>query len=375
MIFLVNLARVVFAPLVGEFIGVFDIGEGTAGLVVTMVWLGSASLRIPTGLLLTRVPRHWVVLGTGAILTVAAAFTATADSVLMLGAGAVLMGLASGAYFVAANPLVSELYPERVGRAMGIHGMASQLAAVVAAPFVTLVLTLFLTWRAAFVGIGVAAFLATLAFFLAARRADLPNAGAADRDFLGAVRSEWRIIGVGVVVLGVTGFVWQGLFNFYELYMQAKGLGDATAKNMLTVVFGAGVPAFFLSGRLADRFPHVPYILGIVAAFVASVVLLTLVEGLLALLAVTATVGYAIHSLFPALDTYLLGTLPDETRGSAYAVYSGLMMLVQASGSSVVGALVEAGVDYDVVFTGLALGLAVVVLALGGLHRLGRLPE
>jgi MFS family permease len=135
------------------------------------------------------------------------------------------------------------------------------------------------------------------------------------------------------------------------------------------------VPAFFLSGRLADRFPHVPYILGIVAAFVASVVLLTLVEGLLALLAVTATVGYAIHSLFPALDTYLLGTLPDETRGSAYAVYSGLMMLVQASGSSVVGALVEAGVDYDVVFTGLALGLAVVVLALGGLHRLGRLPE
>jgi MFS family permease len=144
---------------------------------------------------------------------------------------------------------------------------------------------------------------------------------------------------------------------------------------MLTVVFGAGVPAFFLSGRLADRFPHVPYILGIVAAFVVSVVLLTLVEGLLALLAVTAIVGYAIHSLFPALDTYLLGTLPDETRGSAYAVYSGLMMLVQAAGSSVVGALVEAGVDYDVVFTGLALGLAVVVLALGGLHRLGRLPE
>ncbi len=375
MILLVNLARVVFAPLVGEFIGVFDIGEGTAGLIVTMAWVGSASLRIPTGWLLTRVPRHWVILGTGGILTGAAAFTATANSVPTLGVGALLMGLASGAYFVAANPLVSELYPERVGRAMGVHGMASQVGAVVAAPFVTLVLAAFASWRATFVGIAGAAFLATAAFFVAARRADLPDAGSADRDLLGAVRSEWRLVGVGVVVLGLTGFVWQGLFNFYELYMQAKGLGDATAKNMLTIVFGAGVPAFILSGRLADRFPHVPYILSIVTAFVLGVLLLTVVEGLVPLLVVTAGIGFVIHSLFPALDTYLLGTLPDETRASAYAVYSGLMMVLQASGSSVVGALVEAGVTYDTVFTALALGLSAVVLGLGGLQRTGRLPQ
>jgi predicted MFS family arabinose efflux permease len=375
MILLVNLARVVFAPLVGEFIGVFDIGEGTAGLIVTMAWVGSASLRIPTGWLLTRVPRHWVVLGTGGILTAAAAFTATTNSVPTLGLGALLMGLASGAYFVAANPLVSELYPERVGRAMGIHGMASQVGAVVAAPFVTLVLATFASWRGTFVGIAVAAFLATVAFFVAARRADLPDAGSADRDLLGAVRSEWRLVGVGVVVLGLTGFVWQGLFNFYELYMQAKGLGDATAKNMLTIVFGAGVPAFIVSGRLADRFPHVPYILSIVTAFVLGVLLLTVVEGLVPLLVVTAGIGFVIHSLFPALDTYLLGTLPDDTRASAYAVYSGLMMVIQASGSSVVGALVEAGVTYDTVFTALALGLSGMVLGLGGLQRTGRLPQ
>ncbi|TKX76759.1 MFS transporter, partial [Halorubrum sp. SD626R] len=30
LVFLVNFARVVFAPLVGEFIGEFGIGEGTA---------------------------------------------------------------------------------------------------------------------------------------------------------------------------------------------------------------------------------------------------------------------------------------------------------------------------------------------------------
>ncbi|MDS0297953.1 MFS transporter [Halogeometricum sp. S1BR25-6] len=398
MVLLVNLARVIFAPLLEEFIAVFGIGEATAGLVATLVWVGSAVPRLPTGWLLTRVPRHRVVLATGGILTVASAFTAAADSIVMVGVGALLMGLSSGVYLVAANPLVSELYPERVGRALGVHGTAAQLAAVIAAPFVTLVLSVFVEWRVVFVCIGVAAFLATVVFYRTARRTELPAAGAADRNLLGAARAQWRVILLGVVILGSTGFVWQGLFNFYELYMQTKGLGSATAKNTLTLLFAAGVPAFFVSGRLADRLPPVPYLLAIVAAFVVAVLALTATSDLVPILLLTAVVGYVVHSLFPALDTYLLDTLPDEHRGSAYAVYSAGMMIVQATGSSAVGVLREGhgaydvvraatallpvvdplppgGLSYDAIFTGLSLGLAVVVSALLALQRFDRLPN
>ncbi|ERG99581.1 MAG: hypothetical protein J07HQX50_00728, partial [Haloquadratum sp. J07HQX50] len=37
MVFLVNGARVIFAPLLGEFIADFGIGEGTAGFIATLV--------------------------------------------------------------------------------------------------------------------------------------------------------------------------------------------------------------------------------------------------------------------------------------------------------------------------------------------------
>ncbi|WP_410766254.1 MFS transporter [Haloferax sp. DFSO60] len=385
MIFLVNLARVVFAPLLGEFITFFEVNRATVGFVATLVWLGSASLRVPTGWALTRFSRHRVVLGTGIVLVLASALTASATSIEMLMVGAAAMGLASGAYFVAANPLVSELYPERVGRAMGIHGTASQLAAVFVAPFVTLVLAagpsviarygiVSASWQLVFVCIGVAAAIVTLFLYVAARSTDLPDAGASDRDLLGAVRREWRIILTGVVILGATGFVWQGLFNFYELYMVSKGLSESTARNMLTVVFGAGVPAFFLSGRLADRLPRVPYILGVLVAFVLSLLVLTQLSGLVPLIAITAVVGYVIHSLFPALDTYLLDTLPDESRGSAYSVYSFGMMIFQASGAGAVGYLTEF-FSFNQVYIGLALGLAVVVTGLIGFQRLGRIPN
>ncbi|ESP88866.1 MFS transporter [Candidatus Halobonum tyrrellensis] len=378
-VFLVNMARVVFAPLLSEFIAVFGMTEGTAGLLATSVWMGSALLRVPTGWLLTRFSRHRVVLGTGALLTAASAFVATADSVPILMVGAVGMGLASGSYFVAANPLVSELFPDRVGRAMGVHGTAAQLAAASAAPFATLMLGVtlwsFAGWRAVFVAISAGAAVTTLLVFLAARTTDLPDAGAADRNLLRATRREWRTVLTGVVLLGVTGFVWQGVFNFYELYMTAKGLSASVAPNLLTVIFAAGVPAFMVSGRLADRFPHVPYMLAILAAFVACLVALVSVSGLFALVAVSAVLGFVIHSLFPAMDTYLLDTLPDESRGSAYAAYSGTMMVVQATGSSVVGALRDAGYAFDAVFSVCAVGLTGLLVGFVLAQRAGLLPE
>ncbi|QLG60763.1 MFS transporter [Halorarum salinum] len=373
LVFLVNLARIVFAPLLDVFIGEFAIGEATAGLVVTLAWVGSASLRMPTGWLLTKVPRHHVVLGSGVILAVSSGIAATATTVRHLMAGAFLMGIASGVYFVSANPLLSELYPQRVGRVMGIHGGASQIAAVVAAPFVAL--TLLVDWRLSLWAIAAGAAAVTAYTWVAARGTDMPDAGEADRDFLAGALSEWRIIATTLAIVGAAVFVWQGVFNFYELYMQSKGLSDRAAGAMLTIVFAAGVPAFYFGGDLADRLPHVPYLLGIVGAFSASLLALTMAEGLLPLVVITAVVGFVVHALFPAVDTYLLDTLPDSTRGSAYAAFSSTWMLTQALGSYALGLFVERGYSYDSVFGGAALLLGASIVVLVFLERTGRLPS
>ena len=374
MVFLVNMARIVFAPLVEPLRESFAVSPATIGLITTLVWLGSALPRIPTGYLLTRVPRHRVVLGTGAVLTVSSGFTALAGSPVVLGVGAFLMGLSSGAYFIAANPLVSELYPQRVGRAIGIHGMASQTAAVIA-PLLVSGFLLVADWRAVFLAIGLAAMVATVALYRISADAAVPSAGAADRDLVTALRRQWPIILTGVAFMATAGFVWNGLFNFYVSYLVAdKALAEPTARTLLTVVFGAGVPAFFLTGRLADRVPHVPLLLAILGGFTLCVFALTAVSGLLAIAAVTAVLGFVVHSLFPAMDTFMLDSLPDENRASAYAVFSGTMMLIQATGSWAVGTLTGLGLSYDRIFFLFAAGLVVALAALLALHAARRLP-
>ena len=372
LVFFLNLARIVFAPLLDVFIAEFGIGEATAGLIVTLAWVGSASLRLPAGWLLTRFPRHYLVVTSGVILTLSAAAAATAATVQQLMAGAFFMGTASGVYFVSANPLISELYPERVGRVMGIHGAANQVAAVAAAPLVAV--SLWVDWRLALWTIAVGTAVLTATTVIVARRTEMPEAGAADRSLLAGARSEWRIILAALGLAGVAVFVWQGVFNFYELYMQASGLSPSAASTMLTIVFAAGVPAFFIAGELADDLPSVPLLLGIVASFAGCLLLVVAVDGFLALAVASALLGFVIHALFPATDAYILDALPDSARGSAYAVFSTAWMVSQSGGSSLLGALIERGFTYDTVFTAAAGVLVATVLGLGLLERAGRLP-
>jgi len=373
MVFLVNLARVVFAPLLEPLGGAFQAGDAALGTIATLAWLGSALPRIPTGYLLTRFSRAYVILGSAAVLAVAAIAISVANSIPAVMFGAFLMGLASGAYYIAANPLASELFPDRVGTAMGVHGMAAQFAAV-GAPAIVVAALAVGDWRTVFRAMAVAAVLAGIAFALTARRTDMPAAGDEDTAFVAAARHQWRIIAAGVAVIGIAGLVWQGVFNFYVKYAIAKGLTEAQGNQLLTVAFGAGVPAFFISGRLADRLPVIPLILSIITGFLVCLYATTLVSGFLAFVVVTAVMGYVIHSLFPAVDTYLLGSLPDHHRGSAYAVYSGTMMIIQASGSSIVGSLSSAGYGFETIFTGAVAVLAVVLVGLAGLYVDGHFP-
>jgi len=372
LVFFLNLARIVFAPLLDVFIAEFGIGEATAGLIVTLAWVGSASLRLPAGWLLTKVPRHYLVIISGTILALSAAAAGAAVTVRQLMVGAFFMGTASGVYFVSANPLLSELFPDRVGRVMGIHGAANQVAAVAAAPLVAV--SLWVDWRLALWAIAVGTAVVTVATVIVARGTEMPAAGENDRSLLAGARSEWRIILAALGLAGVAVFVWQGVFNFYELYMQSRGLSPNEASTMLTIVFAAGVPAFFVAGELADDLPSVPLLLGIVASFAGCLLLVVAFDGLVALAISSALIGFVIHALFPATDAYILTALPDSARGSAYAVFSSAWMLSQSGGSSVVGELIEAGFAYGTVFTAAALVLIATVIVLGGLERAGRLP-
>lgn len=367
MVLLVNLARVVFAPLLEPLQTQFSVSATAVGLLATLAWLGSALPRLPTGYLLTRVPRYAVIFGAGALLTVSPVFAATATSLPVLWASAFVMGISSGMYFIAAKPLLSDLFPDRIGGAVGLHGTASQLASAGAPLFVSAVL-LVSGWRLVFYLVSTAAAATTITFVIIIRHTDVPTENE-DRDFLGAVRGQWRIILSGIMLAGLAGLMWNGLFNFYVSYlMAAKFVSESTARVLLSVAFAAGVLAFTMAGHLADRMAYIPLLLSIVAAFAGCVLAFTMATGLVQLAAVSVALGGTIYSLFPTIDTYVLDSLPGTHRASAYAVFSASFMLLNALGSVIVGGLLDAGYTYATIFRLFGSCALVLVAVLTGVH-------
>lgn len=372
MVFVVNFGRVVFAPLVEPLQAAFDVGPATVGAIVSLVWFGTALPRLPLSYILTRVSRRRIVVASGVMLTASAALTASSPDIQTLRIGVLAVGVASGTYFVSAVPLIGELYPDRVGKRIGIHGTAAQLAAV-AAPTIVVSVVAVTTWQTVFWLLAAAAFFTTLAFAFGLRKTDQIPESPPARNFRGVLRN-WRVVLAGMLFISAAGFVWQGLFNFYVSVMLARGLDTGTANALLTVTFAAGIPAFWASGALVDRLPTVPYILALVGAFTAGVLGLTVFRGALALSVISIILGYTIHGLFPALDTYVLSALPADTRAGTFAAFSGLSIALEASGSGVVGALVEAGYPFNTVFRGFAVGLIAILIVSVGLYRSDRLP-
>jgi MFS family permease len=277
-------------------------------------------------------------------------------------------------YFIAANPLVSELFPRRILRAIAIHGLARQVAAVVAPLVVALVLFV-ADWRTTFFGVAIAAAATTVLLLYAARWTDLPAAGASDRSLLVAGRSQWKIILTGIVFIGAVGFLWNGLFNLYGGYLAAaKDIDAATGRLLLSLMFAAGLPAFLFATRIGERFRNVPLIIGLTASFAVSVVALTLVEAFVAVALVSLAIGFSFFLIVPLLDAYVLSALPDHHRGSAYAIYSAVMMVIQAMGSGVIGSAVAGGTSYDYMFRSISLVVGVVAVAMFLLHTVDRLP-
>ena len=373
-VFLVHMGRVVFAPLLQPVAADFSVTAASLGIVASAAWLGSALPRLPTGYVLTFVPRHYVILATGTLLVLTSAGTGLSQSILQLTVGAFFMGLSSGMYFIAALPLVSELFPRRIGRALGVHGMSEQLAAV-SAPLVVGGILLVADWRMTFFAISLGAMFSTIVLLIGVQGVDLPHAGRDDRSLIGAIHVQWRLIVTAVVVTGAIVFLWNALFNLYGDYLETvKGIDPETGRILLSLMFTAGIPAWLIGGVFADRFPKLPTMIVILVAFGGTVIALTIVEGVVLIALVSIVAGLLFFMLPPTIDTYLLAALPDRHRASSYAWYSSAMMLIMAFGSGTVGTLVGVGIAYDAAFRGLALVVAGTGMLIAVLHYFEHVP-
>lgn len=363
---LVSGTRFVVPALLPQIKTAFTITNTSAGFAVTVLWLTYAALQFPTGLLTDRWGERTLLVGSIAVGTVGVlAFAVAPVFAVFLGAS-LLFGLGIGLFGLPRVTLLSRIYPQNDGTALGVTFAAGNVGAVVL-PLLAGWVASRHDWR---LGFGVLAPLFLLVLAGLWRR--VPARASADaRAVEESSRHAVRRLSAGLTdrtvlllgtILTLVVFTWQGLTAFLPTYLVAqKGLGQEGATTLYGAFFATSAVVQPLAGRAGDRYGYRPVLLGFAGLATLTVLALPFVDGPAALTVLAVLLG-ARAGVGPLNNAYLVAVLPDDVEGAGYGLLRTVYLGLGATGSVVVGAFADADL-FDEAFLFLA-GLTAIIFGL-----------
>lgn len=339
--------RLVYPALVPFFRAEFGIDLSTTGLLLTMLWGAYAVGHVPGGFLGDRIGEGNILVVSTVIATGAVLAVATSVNLAMLFAGTIAFGLATALYGPTRFTILTDVFPERAGSAIGLTMSAGNVGNAVFPPAAAFVAGA-LTWRFGF-GLFVPLFLAVaVAIWVAVPNRTSSRSSAVDdlsRETIERIASGMTSGAIPLVVaIQVSiSFMIQGFASFYPAYLaETKGLSPGMAATLFGLFFAAGAIVQPVSGSLMDRFGTKRTLVGFLGVCVLALWLLPFTEGLLPLIAVTLLFS-TWNGCGVVTQTYVADALPEDVQGTGLGTLKAGWMLLGATAPLLVGVLADAG--------------------------------
>jgi len=358
--------RLVFPALLPYVREAFALDLTTAGLLVTVLWLGYAVGQFPGGVIGDRIGEGNALVLSTVLSGLAVATVALSPRAWLLFAATAVFGLSTALFGPARFTILTAIYDDRDATAVGVTLSAGEAGNAVL-PVVAGVLAAAVSWRLGF-GVTVPLFFLMAVVLVRVVPGRLHEASAVDELSWSTLRYVLREVTAPTVLL-VSGlhlllfFVYQGFTGFYPTYLvDVKGLSPSTAAGLFGLFFVVGIAVQPIAGAGGDRFGYRRTLVAVSAVATVGLLALPFVEGVPGLVAVTI-VASALLGSTPITQTFLVNQLPADMRGSGLGLLRTGYIALGATGPLVVGAVADRGF-FDGAFLGLAaIAAAAIVLS------------
>lgn len=314
------------------------ITDGAAGQAVTATALVGA-VAAPSIPLLTRsLDRRRVMLALTVLLVLSNALAAIAQSLTMLLAARVMLGVALGGFWSMAAALTMRLVPGPLfARAMSVILTGVSLATVCAAPVGAYMGELW-GWRSAFVAAG-----AVSVFTLAVQWLALPALPPRDRPDLRVLGTLLGRADVRVALLAVLLVISGHFAGFTYIRPLMENVTHLPVAAISAILLGYGIGGFFgnfAGGFIAERSERLAIVLG--GAAIAALAAVLLVAGSSAAVTAVAVLlwGFAFGAFPVGFQTWITRAAPDQAEGAGGLLVCAFQIAI-ASGAIGGGVLVD----------------------------------
>ncbi|MFP8956216.1 MFS transporter [Natrialbaceae archaeon A-CW3] len=356
--------RMIYPVLLSSIQSTYGLSLSVAGLLVTVLWLFGSLGQLPGGVLADRYDERSLLAVSALAVALGVGFVVTAPTVLVLFLATALWGLGHSLYPIARITLLSNLYSDRLGSALGVTMATGDIGQTVLPPVAT-ALAVAVTWH---LGLGFVAPLLVLGGVLIwvavpIRPAEeRPAQSGSLRETLG-VFSELRNPSMAfmTVILFLYIFIWQSFTAFYPTYLTSvKGLSHPVAGVLFGFFFAVGVVVKPLSGAAYDRIGMRGSLVAILLPPVGGFALLPFVENVWILVGITALISTMLGS-GAITQSYLADSFSEEMKGTGLGVIRTTTATLGAGGPLLFGIVAEYGY-FDEGYLVLAVIMAAVIV-------------
>jgi MFS transporter, ACS family, hexuronate transporter len=342
---LLNGTRMIYPVLLPYFSAEFDLTLATAGLLVTIIWLAYAIGQVPGGMLADRHGERRVLTASVSLVVAGVTLVLLAPTAATLFAATALVGLGLSQYPIARITALSELYPDRIGRALGVTMAAGDIGQTVLPPIAS-VLAVAVAWRFGLGFVLPILCLTAVVIWLTLPGSDPPDdadegASTRLRDVVGELTSP--ALAIMGVILFLFIFVWQTFSAFYPTYLvEQKGLSPTLAGGLFGLFFAVGVVAKPLSGLAYDRIGLRGSLPIVLSGSIVGLALLPFVDSFGGLVGATVLISTMLGS-GAITQSYLAEIIPDEIQGTGLGVVRSSASVLGATGPVLFGVTADLG--------------------------------